>query len=207
MGKEINKATRNRLSGERIAEMLDIATEVFLEKGYTAASTSAIAAQANASKSTFYKRFPSKQDLFHAVVERHTEKSFEGMVQLSLTASVHDALLAFGKDVLRVLLNPDQIRLVRLISAEVERHPELAHHYFRCGPHRAELLLQQYFKQQIEAKRVDNDRAETMASHFMSLITGSPVRWYVLGFDPTPLTPSKMEKHLQACVKLLLRRV
>lgn len=204
MSKEIIRATRNRLSVERIAEMLDVALEVFLERGFTAASTEAIAVRANASKSTFYKRFPAKQDLFHAVVERHTEKIFEGMVQLPLDTPVHDALLAFGRDLLRVLLHPDQIRLVRLISAEVERHPELAHHYFRCGPHRAEVLLEHYFEQQIRAKRVEDEDAETMARHFMSLITGSPVRWYVLGFDPTPLTPRKIDMHLQACIRLFL---
>jgi AcrR family transcriptional regulator len=45
--------TRKRLEDDRLAELLDIAAEIFLAEGFNGASTNAIARRANASKATF----------------------------------------------------------------------------------------------------------------------------------------------------------
>jgi AefR-like transcriptional repressor, C-terminal domain len=44
-----------------------------------------------------------------------------------------------------------------------------------------------------------------MARHLMSLITGSPVRWFVLGFDSEPIAERSLSKHIDGVVNLFLR--
>jgi AcrR family transcriptional regulator len=61
---------RARLDEERLTDILDVATEVFVSEGFSAASTNEIARRANSSKTTFYSRFPTKEQLFLAVIER-----------------------------------------------------------------------------------------------------------------------------------------
>src|SRR5258708_16457763 len=61
---------RARLDEERLTELLDVATEVFVSEGFSAASTNEIARRANSSKTAFYSRFPTKEQLFLAVIER-----------------------------------------------------------------------------------------------------------------------------------------
>jgi TetR/AcrR family transcriptional repressor of mexJK operon len=55
-------------------EMLDVATSVFLAKGYSDASMDAVAAAARVSKATLYSRYPNKGALFAAVVEDRKEQ-------------------------------------------------------------------------------------------------------------------------------------
>src|SRR5260370_33670988 len=59
---------RARLDEERLTELLDVATEVFVSEGFSAASTNEIARRGNSSKATFYSRFPTKEQLFLAVI-------------------------------------------------------------------------------------------------------------------------------------------
>src|ERR1700741_349757 len=49
---------------------LDAAGRVFLERGFQGASVDEIAEAASAGKPTIYARFPNKQALFTAVIER-----------------------------------------------------------------------------------------------------------------------------------------
>src|SRR5580693_688238 len=50
--------------------ILDAAGRVFLERGFQGASVDEIAEAASAGKPTIYSRFPGKQALFTAVIER-----------------------------------------------------------------------------------------------------------------------------------------
>src|ERR1035438_1238209 len=56
--------------------ILDATTAVFLEKGFQRASTAVIARRARSSKQTLYALFPTKADLFAAVMSAHTEQLF-----------------------------------------------------------------------------------------------------------------------------------
>jgi TetR/AcrR family transcriptional regulator, mexJK operon transcriptional repressor len=68
------KPVRARLDEERLTELLDVAAEVFISEGFSAASTNEIARRANSSKTTFYSRFPTKEQLFLAVIERRMNR-------------------------------------------------------------------------------------------------------------------------------------
>jgi TetR/AcrR family transcriptional regulator of autoinduction and epiphytic fitness len=68
---------RARLDEERLAELLDVAAEIFISEGFSAASTNEIARRANSSKTTFYSRFPTKEQLFLAVIERRVTGIFQ----------------------------------------------------------------------------------------------------------------------------------
>jgi TetR/AcrR family transcriptional regulator, mexJK operon transcriptional repressor len=195
---------RERLNAERLAELLDVATEVFLEQGFDAASTREIARRANASKTTFYARFPSKEDLFLAVVERRMATVFEQVARFPETESIEDTLYEFGSGMLKIALSPEQIALIRLVNAEAERYPHLALHFYENGAKRGEDALARFFAMQIRKGRLRRGRPLTMARQFMSLITGSPVRWFVLGFNPASLSKRALEVHLQESVEFFL---
>src|ERR1700733_11868164 len=57
-------------AGQVEERILDAAGRVFLEHGFQGASVDEIAEVASAGKPTIYARFPSKQALFSAVIER-----------------------------------------------------------------------------------------------------------------------------------------
>jgi AcrR family transcriptional regulator len=196
---------RSRLQDDRIAELLDVAAEVFIADGFAAASTNKIARLANASKTTFYSRFPTKEDLFLAVIERRMTRIFEQVAQFSEANSIESTLQQFGVNLLDIALSPGQISLIRVISMESERHPELAKRFYEIGPRRGEQALAAYLAVQIKAGHLRDEDPLVMAGHLMSLLTGSSVRWFVLGFRTKPLSRLSLSKHIQSVVSLFLR--
>lgn len=199
-------ATANlRLDEERVAELLDIATEVFVEHGFEGASTNEIARRANCSKTTLYCRFPTKQELFVAVLERRTEEMFNKVfTALPVDGPLEETLTEFGSRILRVCLSDEKIRLERVVSMEAERFPELARHFFESGPKRGHQELGRYLEAQIKRGRLIGEDPQLMAEHLMSLLTGGPVHWRMFGFAES-VSPRDQRKRLYAAVKTFLR--
>jgi TetR/AcrR family transcriptional repressor of mexJK operon len=197
--------TRKRLPEDRIAELLDVAAEVFISEGFAAASTNKISSLANASKTTFYSRFPTKEDLFLAVIERRMTRVFEQVAVFPAYASMEETLRRFSINLLKIALSPDQISLIRMVSMESERYPELAKRFYLNGPRRGEDALAAFLASRIEAGELRQEEPRRMAGHLISLLTGSPVRWFVLGLDTEPLTERALKKHIESVVQLFLR--
>ena len=62
---------RQRRKDARPLELLDAALELFVEKGFTAARAEEVALRAGVSKGTLYLYYPSKEELFKAVIVRN----------------------------------------------------------------------------------------------------------------------------------------
>ncbi|WP_035718496.1 TetR/AcrR family transcriptional regulator [Gordonia shandongensis] len=85
-------ATRLPRSARR-RQLLDAASEIFVERGYHSAGMDEIAIHAGVSKPVLYQHFPSKLDLYIAVLDSHSEK---------LVAAVNAALLTTSDNRQRV---------------------------------------------------------------------------------------------------------
>ena len=122
---------RARLDEERLTEILDVATEVFVSEGFSAASTNEIARRANSSKTTFYSRFPTKEQLFLAVIERRMTGIFNKVAaSLPQEPPIEDTLRNFGAAVIRLALSKEQVALVRVVSMESTKFPELGKRFY-----------------------------------------------------------------------------
>jgi TetR/AcrR family transcriptional repressor of mexJK operon len=199
------RRTRKRLSDERITELLQVAAQVFMAEGFAAASIEEIARRANASKSTFYSRFPTKEDLFLAVIERRMTDIFQQVAKFPKTQELNKTLEQFANNLLTIALSPEQIALIRLINMESGRYPTLAARYYECGPKRAEETLALYISSQIATGLLRDEEPLSMARQLMNLITGSPVRWFVLGFEAHPISKKILQQHIGDTIKMFLR--
>lgn len=68
-------ARKARDTSRKRESILDAAQEAFVQEGYEATSMDYIAELANASKRTVYNHFPSKEELFQAVLDRFLQES------------------------------------------------------------------------------------------------------------------------------------
>ena len=197
---------RARLDEERLTELLDVAAEIFISEGFSAASTNEIARRANSSKTTFYSRFPTKEHLFLAVIERRIDGIFQQVAgTLPEERPIEETLQKFGSALIRLALSKEQIALIRVVSMEAAKFPELGKRYYELGPKRAEERLAAYLRKQVERGRLLNEDTRQMAQHFVSLVSGGPVRWFVLGFDPIPMSKNAIHKHLDSAVLIFMR--
>ena len=73
--------------GERREQLLEAASEVFVDRGFHAAGMDEIADRAGVSKPVLYQHFSSKQDLFLAVLAQHVDVLVSGVRQALRTTT------------------------------------------------------------------------------------------------------------------------
>ena len=76
------KSPRQERSRRTVARILDAATHVFHERGYSAATTNDIAVEAGVSVGSLYQYFPNKDALLVALMEQHIESATAGLAEL-----------------------------------------------------------------------------------------------------------------------------
>ena len=131
------------LAGEVEERILDAAACVFLEHGFRGASVDEIAEVACAGKPTIYARFPSKQALFTAVVERLVRRNTNFEAISCPGRSIEDRLNGLAAVILTRVLTPETIGLIRVAVAEARRFPDLATSVSRMGRERPTEALTQ----------------------------------------------------------------
>lgn len=122
---------RQRRKQARPHELLEAALALFVEKGFAATRTEEVAQHAGVSKGTLYLYYPSKEELFKAVV-RHNLSSliaegealagqFEGSSSDLLGELMHTWWQRVG--------NTPAAGIHKIVLAEVRNFPELAQFY------------------------------------------------------------------------------
>lgn len=117
--------------------MLAVAREVFLELGFGGATMQEVATRARISKTSLYREHESKDELFAAVVNDWAERGRDAMrphLDRLLTADdLHRAFVELATTLQAAVLDPDVIRMRRLVAAESDRFPETAATYLADG--------------------------------------------------------------------------
>src|SRR5574337_1994854 len=134
---------RQRRKAARPQELLQAALELFVEKGFAATRSEEVASRAGVSKGTLYRYFPSKAELFKAVV-RHNLSALIAEGQ-----HIADRFAGPCGELLRRLLHGWWARvgsgpaggIFKIIVAEVRNFPEIAQFYLDEVAQPAERLI------------------------------------------------------------------
>lgn len=137
---------------ERRETILEIAKREFLDQGYSGASMSAISAELGGSKGTLWSYFPSKEELFAAVLD-HATKEYRSRLAdvLKPGEDVGAAVVQFCRGFIAKISSPDGVRLHRLIASEVGRFPEIGDIFYRRAPQPTQQLLAAFFERAMDA--------------------------------------------------------
>lgn len=170
------RRARRLASGGAIREA---ATALFMEKGYDGTSMDEIAGAAGISKQTIYTHFPSKEQLFADLVLGNTERVedfADDLIQAFRGADgVEDGLRRVARMYAGLVIQPEVLRLRRLVLAEAGRFPELARSYYERVPERVYGILASLLKELAEAGRLRVADPRLAAQHFAWLILGIPL--------------------------------
>jgi AcrR family transcriptional regulator len=124
-------SARQRRKEARPQELLAAALELFVEKGFAATRAEEVAQRAGVSKGTLYLYYPSKEELFKAVVRHNlssliaegieTASHFEGSSSDLLALLIQTWWQRFG--------STPAAGIHKVVLAEVRNFPELAQFY------------------------------------------------------------------------------
>src|SRR5882762_11408717 len=100
------------LLDRKARKILEAAKPLFLASGYKATSMDEVASQANVSKTTLYKRYPSKAALFAAMISAQTEHSgLEWDTAAFAGNSIDEMLIGLGTRFVNLICQPESLRL------------------------------------------------------------------------------------------------
>jgi TetR/AcrR family transcriptional regulator, mexJK operon transcriptional repressor len=158
---------------ERRLAILEVAKRTFLESGYSATSMSAISAEMGGSKGTLWSYFPSKEELFAAVLD-HATTSYRQQLGdlLKPSADLNATVFAFCRSFIAKITSPEAMRLHRLVAAESGRFPEVGEIFFRRAPQPTQQLLAAFFAGQMDAGHMRRDDPLAAARVLSSLCMG-----------------------------------
>lgn len=109
-------------SEERRQHILAIAAEVFLQVGFEKASMAEIAQRVGGSKATLYSYFPSKEELFVAVMDLSAERLMGTVFeQLLRPGPPEEVLREMGRQYIQALLAPELVAIARMAIGEGDR--------------------------------------------------------------------------------------
>jgi AcrR family transcriptional regulator len=124
---------RERRKEARPRELLDAALDLFVEKGFAATRAEEVAVRAGVSKGTLFLYFPSKQELFKAVIRENIGQLFPVWQQ------EYEQFTGSSADMLRYAMRSWWARvgqtrasgIVKLVMSEAQNFPDIADYYQR----------------------------------------------------------------------------
>ena len=199
-------ARRERRKQARPGELLDAALDLFVEKGFAATRSEEVAARAGVSKGTLFLYFPSKEELFKAVVRetiagRFAEwnaqfEQFEG----STPDMLRYCFLAWWERIGSTRASG----ITKLMMSEARNFPELAEFYHREVIRPANLLIRRILQRGIdrgEFRALDLDYAVFTLVAPMMFLTMSRHSLAPCAPQDYPLDP---QRYLDAQIDTLL---
>src|SRR5262245_48540051 len=126
-----------RRKDARPTEILDAALACFKERGFTATRLEDVATNAGVTKGTIYLYYPSKEELFKAVVRGELVPNIERLEAALDEPGSAAALLEqlFTVWVQHIVPSPVSI-IPKLVITEASNFPELARFYLETAVHR-----------------------------------------------------------------------
>jgi TetR/AcrR family transcriptional regulator, mexJK operon transcriptional repressor len=190
--------------------IIQAAIEVFLQHGYLGATTDEVAARASVSKQTLYKHFTDKQHLFAEVILDTTIQVVDGLSNavastLQDAQDVREALRDLADAFLRGLLQPDVVRLRRLVIAEADRFPEVGRAWFDRGFDRTLVIVGEAMRRLADRGFLHNLSDPTLAAYqFAGLVMYQPMNQLMFaGTDALP-PADKLDRIADSAVEVFL---
>lgn len=184
---------------------VEAAREAFFAYGYGGTTMSSIAAKVGGSKTTLWSYFPSKEELFAAVVDDILENYGESLqFELPIDELVPEVLTRFARTLLATLMSPPMLALHQLVIGEAPRFPDLARLFFERGPARGKAKLASYFLALMEKGALRKGDPLEAVHQFVGLCQAGRYQRAMLGLDGLAYG-TRPEREAEAAVETFYR--
>jgi len=204
MSKRIHHGAGRPASSEvasRVEHLLDIATAVFLQQGYDNAIVGETAARAGASKATIYSRYPTKADLFVAVISREAHKLQMGNAEKLVEGDpLKKVLEEYGIRLIQAVSHPEFRALYKVFVGASAKFPVPASKFWDAVPQRSIAMLRDYLTGHPEFR---GGQAEHAAEMFWSFCCGQPVLRALL-HEEDSMSEEEIHSKVKEATRILL---
>ncbi len=190
-------------AAELTRRITDVATQVFLQKGYAKTGMEEISGACGVAKRSLYSRFPSKSLLFCHVMRSYADHAFEGLdCSMADNATLEQQLGAACLQVLRALMQSDVATMERIITGEAVQFPELAQSVMAAE----QRVVEQFaaiLRHSVQCTGLTEQEYQAAASSLLNLVISPEIRKVTLALIPCEVSP-EMEQRVARGVGLFL---
>jgi TetR/AcrR family transcriptional regulator of autoinduction and epiphytic fitness len=197
------EARKERITRKREKQILDAALSVFSEKGYGIATVPDIAAKAGLAVGSIYNYYPSKRELFIAVIKHFIinaslldliDELPKGDLATTFTQIIHNRL--------NLIENTD-ISRIPFLMAEIQRDPGLKELWIKEFLQPFFIKMQKIYENLIESGQSTNDRPEITVRIIGGVILGFLMLRMMEG-ETSPLSEVPRGEVTESLAKFLL---
>ncbi len=190
---------------DRRSQILDAAFEEFASQGFRGATIKGIARRARLqSQALIYWYFPTKEDLFQAVLTEHVP-----ILQLVLDPAPmldrppEEVLPILARAYLAMTARPAAQQLMRLVFTEIARRPEIADTIGGGIIGRARAFFKEYLARQVELGRLRPHNVRAGARAFVGMLL--PAIMGTLLFPEIEAEGPPEDEYVETIVAIFLR--
>jgi AcrR family transcriptional regulator len=184
--------------------ILEAAGAVFREHGLAGAGMTAVADRVGGSKATLYRYFPSKEELFLAVlldgVLDHAREVFD---DLAPSGDLRRTLERFGARLLKLTLSSEALSARRMSIAEGSRSG-IGQKLYERGPQMVWAKMADFLAGEMKAGRLRAQEPWLVAMHLRGLLEADIVNRALIGAD-VDARPGRLQRHAVDAVEAFLR--
>jgi len=178
------------------ASIVQAALDLFLEQGYGATSMDSVASQAGVTKQTVYRYYPSKEELFTAVMGKI--RADEPSPYAFDDADLNTELSNFGRDLLAFHLTPAALGVYKMMLSEGGQE-SLLKPFMKAGPNRVMKPLIEF----LQKHHPEPGDVAFYAQMFASMVLAPRNQLIMKGKGR--ITPAEQETHVSKVVRLFLQ--
>ncbi|RED28097.1 TetR family transcriptional regulator [Rhodopseudomonas thermotolerans] len=193
---------------QRDLRLLDVATRLFMERGFDATTIDAVAEEARVSKLTVYSRYTDKRGLFEAALRREIGRWLAPLSQgveerrtNPSSVSLEAWFVGIGRQVQDIGTTPEVTAIMRTLSFQAANFPDLARLAHEEGWGRAVSTLAHLFDHLNEQGLVQVLDATVAAETFLNIVVGPLTRLTMFGI---PIDQKNRDRQLRLAVRLFL---
>jgi AcrR family transcriptional regulator len=179
------------------------ALALFMEVGYAGTTMDALAARCRMSKRTLYRLFPSKGDVFKAVIALHRQSMLD-LPQPDDERPLTQALEAIFRIDIDDVADRNRIAFIRLVVTEADRFPEVEDLLWREGAEASRRLLADWLARQAERGRIAVADPLAHARILMDMVFGHFARRRM---EERAMTGAQRRAHLRAAIDIFVNGV
>lgn len=191
-------------SDRKRQQILEAATDLFVNQGYANTNLEQVAAAAGVSKQTIYSHFSSKQHVLTAGIKRRCDENELTTETLDYAGAPDTFLREFAQRFIGFLLEDSSLRMYRLCLTESERHPEVGESFYQSGPRAVVEALAAYITLAKERGQLRVEHPSLAATQFLFMVKGLHVDTALLNLPESPLGITR-ELYIEQCCEMFLR--
>ena len=185
--------------------ILQAARELFLEYGYSGATTDMIQARAGVSKSTLYSHLPTKEVLFEAVCKLGSD-AFEAMMAKAVGDETDPRLFLqrFGVEFLAYLFSEEGNAFFRLMVETSKSFPQLGPVFYGAGVKAAADMIARYLTGANAQGLLKVEDPVLSSEHYMGMLRGDLHLRVILNIGDPP-SRATLDTYVAATVDRFLK--